>query len=65
MATFIEPALRAIASRISTVADKVDTFDQELNDDNAPANYKTAIRARIKAALQAIDTDFQTIINSL
>lgn len=65
MATLIEPALRSISNRIGAVADKVATFDQELNDDNAGTAYKTAIKARIKAALQAIDTDFNTIITAL
>lgn len=58
----LEPQIRALALRLTLIANACSTFDVELDDPNSGAAYKAAIRARIKARLQSVDTDLQALI---
>lgn len=61
----IQGQIRQVTDALGKLADKVAALDEELDDDTASPAYKTAIRARIKARLQQIDTALQAIIAGL
>lgn len=61
----LQTAIRGLAHALSVLADRVAVFDDELGDATAGANYKTAIKARIKAQLQVIADNLAAVIGQL
>jgi hypothetical protein len=61
----IEPNIRDLATRLTNIANRVAVFDQELQDPATGAVYRTAIKARLVAALQSVSTDLQALIGAL
>jgi hypothetical protein len=61
----MEQIIRDLIETLKVLADRARTFDIEVADDTSAAGYKTAVRSRFKALLQALNGKITAIINEL